>query len=81
MLKKITLSARSKLNSIEKIISKALIDFDSSHDEFALVINDGQHYSAAKEASEQKMIKQLTFNEMDRTQQKIRQNERQSLTQ
>lgn len=77
----ITLSARSKLNSIEKIISKALIDFDSSHDEFTLVINEGQHYSAAKKASEQKMIKQLPFNEMDRTQQKIRQNERQSLTQ
>lgn len=69
------------MNSIEKIISKALIDFDSSHDEFTLVINEGQHYSAAKKASEQKMIKQLPFNEMDRTQQKIRQNERQSLTQ
>ena len=33
---KITLLTRTKLNSIEKIISKALIDFDISHNEFNL---------------------------------------------
>ena len=36
---KIALSARSKINSIEKIISKALIDSNNSHEVFLLVIN------------------------------------------
>ena len=41
---KIVLLAKSKLNSIEKIVSKALIDFDISHDEFTVVINEKQSY-------------------------------------
>ena len=36
--RKIALLARSKLNSIEKIISKALIDSDISHKEFTQFI-------------------------------------------
>ena len=41
---KIVLLAKSKLNSIKKIISKALIDFDISNDEFTVVINEEQSY-------------------------------------
>ena len=36
---KIVLSAKTKLNSIEVLISKALIDLNISHDEFILVNN------------------------------------------
>ena len=38
--RKIALLVINKLNTIAKIISKALIDFDISHDEFTLVINE-----------------------------------------
>ena len=46
--RKITLLAGSKLNNIEKIISKALIDSDISYDEFTLVINEEQNYFRLK---------------------------------
>ena len=38
--RKITLLGRSKLNNMEKIISKAMLDSNISHDEFMLVINE-----------------------------------------
>ena len=41
---------RSKLNGIEKIISKALIDSDISHDEFTQAINEEQNYFRPKES-------------------------------
>ena len=50
--KKITLLVSSKLNSIKKIyiyISKALINSDISHDEFAVVINEEQIHFRLKE--------------------------------
>ena len=37
--KRFALLARSKLNRIENILSKAPVDSDSSHEEIALVIN------------------------------------------
>ena len=36
---KIVLLAKSKLNSIEVLISKTLIDLNVSHDEFVLISN------------------------------------------
>ena len=39
----IILLARRKLNSIEKVISKALADSNISHDEFNLVIKEKQN--------------------------------------
>ena len=36
---KIVLLAKSKLNNIEALISKALIDSNISHDEFVLINN------------------------------------------
>ena len=46
---KIILSAKSKLNSIEVLISKALIDSVISHDEFVLINNVLKEYNEMKE--------------------------------
>ena len=45
----IVLLAKSKLNSIEVLISKALIDSNISHDEFVLINNALKEYSKMKE--------------------------------
>ena len=42
------LLGKSKLNSIELLISKALIDSSISHDEFVLIKNDLQQYDNMK---------------------------------
>ena len=46
---KIVLLAKSKLNSIEVLISKALIDSVISHDEFVLINNVSKEYKEMKE--------------------------------
>ena len=46
---KIVLSANFKLNSIEVLISKALIDSNISHDEFVLINNVLKEYDDMKE--------------------------------
>ena len=46
---KIVLLAKSKLNSIEVLISKALIDSVISHDEFVLINNLLKEYKEIKE--------------------------------
>ena len=46
---KIVLLAKSKLNSIEVLISKALIDSNISHDEFVLINNVLKEYDDMKE--------------------------------
>ena len=46
---KIVLLAKSKLNSIEVLISKALIDSVTSHDEFFLINNVLKEYNEMKE--------------------------------
>ena len=46
---KIVLLAKSKLNSIEVLISKALIDSVMNHDEFVLIHNVLKEYSKMKE--------------------------------
>ena len=45
---KIVLLAKTKLNSIEVFISKALIDSNNSHDEFVLINNVLKQYDAMK---------------------------------
>ena len=52
---KIVLLAKSKSNSIEVLISKALIDSDISPDEFVLINNVLEEYNKMKE-----VIKYLT---------------------
>ena len=46
----IVLLAKSKLNSAEVLISKALIDSDISHDEFVLINNVLKEHDNTKEA-------------------------------
>ena len=40
--------AKSKLNSIEKLISKALNDMDISHEEFTTILNEKDKYDKIK---------------------------------
>ena len=45
---KIFMVAKSKLNSIETLISQALIDLESSHEEFKTIINEEKNYRRLK---------------------------------
>ena len=47
---KIVMLARSKLNSIESTISKALIDNEISHEDFQTIINEEKKYRELKES-------------------------------
>ena len=46
---KIVEIAKSKLNSIEKLISQALIDLEISHEEYKSIINQEENYGRLKE--------------------------------
>ena len=46
---KILMLAKSKLNSIEALISQALIDLDISHEEFIRILNEKDKYEKMKE--------------------------------
>ena len=41
--------AKSKLNSIETLISQALIDMDISHEEFIMILNEKDKYEEMKD--------------------------------
>ena len=41
--------AKSKLNSIEALISQALIDMDISHEEFITILNEKDKYKKMKD--------------------------------
>ena len=41
--------AKSKLNSIETLISQALIDMDISHEEFVTILKEKDKYEKIKE--------------------------------
>ena len=41
--------AKSKLNSIEKLISQALIDMDISHEEFIAILKEKDKHEIMKE--------------------------------
>ena len=45
---KILMSAKSKLNSIETLISQALIDMDISHAEFVTILREKDRYKMMK---------------------------------
>ena len=47
---KIVMLAKSKLNSIETLMSQALIDLDISHEEFKTIVNEKEKYEAMKES-------------------------------
>ena len=59
--RKIVLLATSKLNGIEKIISKALIDSYFVQEEFTLSINEKQ-INLLKKTSEQRTITRVIMN-------------------
>ena len=42
--------AKSKLNSIETLMSQALIDLDISHTEFKTIVNEKEKYDQIKES-------------------------------
>ena len=46
---KILMLAKSKLNSIETLISQALIDLDISHEEFIRILKEKDKYKRMKE--------------------------------
>ena len=48
--------AKYKLGSIEKIVSKALIDFHISHKRFKVIINEKEKYEKMKENT-QKVVR------------------------
>ena len=41
--------AKSKLNSIETLISEALIDMDINHEEFVTILNEKNKYEKMKD--------------------------------
>ena len=43
------MSAKSKLNSIDKIISQAVIDMDISHEEFITLLKEKDRYEMMKD--------------------------------
>ena len=62
--RKVALLARSKLNSVEKF-SKGLIVSDISHEEFTLIINEGQIYLRLKKISVEKAITSVILSKTD----------------
>ena len=46
---KILLLAKSKLNSIETLISQALIDMEISHEEFTTIVKEKDKYEKMKD--------------------------------
>ena len=42
--------AKSKLNSIETLMSQALIDLEISHEEFKIIVNEKEKYDQMKES-------------------------------
>lgn len=53
------LQASSKLNSIEKIKTKAFIHSNINHEEFTLVINEEKTISCLQLGSEQKVVNEV----------------------
>ena len=46
---KILMLAKSELNSIESLVSKALIDMEISHEEFTIILKEKDKYEKMKE--------------------------------
>ena len=42
--------AKSRLNSIESLMSQALINLDISHEEFKTIVNEKEKYDQMKES-------------------------------
>ena len=53
---KIIILARSKSNSIERLMSQALIDLDISHEEFKRIVNEKEKHDQMKESTRYKKM-------------------------
>ena len=63
---KLVILAKSKLNSIETLMSQALIDLDISHEEFKTIINEKEKYEQMKEGIRDiKSMDELSENSRD----------------
>ena len=47
---KILILAKSKLDSIETLMSQALLDLDINHEEFKTIVNEKEKYEQMKES-------------------------------
>ena len=59
--------AKSKLNSIETLISQALIDMDISHEEFITILKEKDRYEMMKENlrnKDEKSYESMRFNSL-----------------
>ena len=57
---------KSKLNSIETLMSQALIDLDINHEEFKTIVNEKEKYDQMKESIRNiKSRDELSENSMD----------------
>ena len=70
--KRIVMLAKSKLNSIETLISQALIDLEISHAEFKTIIKEKERYEKMKESI--RMME--SSNELGENNRSIRENRR-----
>ena len=50
--------AKSKLNSIQTLMSQALIDIEISHEEFRTIVNEKEKYDQRKESIRNKKDKE-----------------------
>ena len=58
--------AKSKLNSIETLMSQALIDLDKGHEEFKTIVNEKEKYEQMKESIRNKKSRaELSENNRD----------------
>ena len=56
--------ARSKLNSIESKISKALTDNEISHEDFEIIINEEKNIENWKKALEWSIVKEVMLRKL-----------------
>ena len=68
--------AKSKLNSIETLMSQALIDLDISHEEFKTIVNEKEKYEQMKESIRNTKSK----DELSETSKDIRKNSKNTQT-
>ena len=55
---KIMMLAKSKLNSIETLMSQALIDLEITHEVFKTIVNENEKYDQIKESIGNKKVKE-----------------------
>ena len=56
---KVVMLAKSELNSIETLMSQALIDLDISHGKFKTIVNEKEKYEEMKENIRNKNLRRI----------------------